>query len=380
MSSALAFARTTFTLPDELHAAEPPEARGFARDEVRLLVARTGGLEHARFRELADLLQPGDLLVVNTSATLPAAVDGIRPDGRPVTVHFSSPIGSGSYVVELRADDGPLRDAGADEVIYIPGGARIEMIDAHPDPTRSEGSRLWRARIRVDGSVDDYLSRYGRPITYNYLHGRLPLSDYQTIFARHKGSAEMPSAARPFSHELVGDLIARGVNIAPVLLHTGVSSLEIGEPPQEEQFEVPPSTAWLVNQTREAGSLVVAVGTTVTRALETVARPNGTVVSRRGRTDLVLSSERSARVVDALITGWHESQASHLSLLEAVAGSELVQHAYDGAIEAGYLWHEFGDSCLLFPKRRRRSNGSPRPTQGPFHRASNSSLARSRTL
>jgi S-adenosylmethionine:tRNA ribosyltransferase-isomerase len=357
VSSAPATARTAFTLPDELHAVEPPEARGLARDEVRLLVARPGGLEHARFRDLADLLQPGDLLVVNTSATLPAAVDGIRPDGRPAIVHFSSPIGYRSYVVELRTTDGPLRDVGADEVVYLPGGVRIGLLDAHPDPTRVEGSRLWRARILVEGPVEDYLSRYGRPITYNYLDGRWPLSDYQTIFARHKGSVEMPSAARPFTHELVGDLIARGVNIAPVLLHTGVSSLEIGEPPQDERFEVPPSTAWLVNQTREAGNLVVAVGTTVTRALETVARPNGTVVSRHGRTDLVLSSERPAHVVDALITGWHASEASHLSLLEAVAGSELVQRAYDAAIASAYLWHEFGDSCLLFPKRRRRSNG-----------------------
>jgi S-adenosylmethionine:tRNA ribosyltransferase-isomerase len=366
MSSALAMARTTFALPDELHASEPPEARGLARDEVRLLVARTGGLEHARFRDLADLLQPGDLLVVNTSATLPAAVDGIRPDGRPITVHFSSPIGSGSYVVELRAADGPVRRAGAGAVVYLPGGALIEMLDAHPDPARSDGSRLWRARIRVDGSFEDYLGRYGRPITYDYLDGRWPLSDYQTIFARHKGSAEMPSAARPFSHQLVGDLIARGVNIAPVLLHTGVSSLEVGEPPQEERFEVPPSTAWLVNQTRDAGGSVVAVGTTVTRALESVARPDGTVVPRCGRTDLVLSSDRPARVVDALVTGWHESQASHLSLLEAVAGSELVQHAYDGAIEAAYLWHEFGDSCLFLPKKRRLSSRSPRPARGAF--------------
>jgi S-adenosylmethionine:tRNA ribosyltransferase-isomerase len=155
----------------------------------------------------------------------------------------------------------------------------------------------------------------------------------------------------------VADLIATGVSIAPVLLHTGVSSLEIGEPPLEERFEVPSSTAWLVNQTRAAGKLVVAVGTTVTRALETVARPNGTVVPGHGRTGLVMSSERPARAVDALITGWHASDASHLALLEAVAGSELVQRAYDAAIEAGYLWHEFGDSCLFIPKRRgRRKN------------------------
>jgi S-adenosylmethionine:tRNA ribosyltransferase-isomerase len=354
----VATAPPTPTLPDHLIAGEPPEARGLARDGVRLLVARSGGVEHARFRDLPNELQPGDLLVVNTSATLPAAVDGIRPGEEPVVVHFSTPLAPGHYVVELRAAGGPLRDVGANEIVYLPGGARIELLAAHPHPNRAEGSRLWRARVRVDGPLEDYLSRYGRPITYDYLAGMRPLSDYQTIFARHKGSAEMPSAARPFTHELVGDLVARGVNIAPVLLHTGVSSLEIGEPPQEERFDVPSSTAWLVNQTRAAGNLVVAVGTTVTRALETVARPNGTVVPGHGLTDLVLSSERPARVVDALITGWHASDASHLALLEAVAGSELVQGAYDAAIEASYQWHEFGDSCLFIPKRRRRSNMS----------------------
>jgi S-adenosylmethionine:tRNA ribosyltransferase-isomerase len=356
MSGAAARAQTTFTLPDDLIAAEPPEARGVARDGVRLLVARSSGIEHARFRDLPGMLQPGDLVVVNTSATLPAAVDGIRPGGKPVVVHFSSPLDPGHHVIELRAAGGRVRDARADDIVYLPGGARIELVAAYPDPNRAEASRLWRARVRGDGPLEGYLSRYGRPITYGYLAGMWPLSDYQTIFARHKGSAEMPSAARPFTHELMADLIARGVNIAPVLLHTGVSSLEVGEPPQEERFEVPSSTAWLVNQTRTEGNRVVAVGTTVTRALETVAQPNGTVVPRRGRTGLVLSSERPARVVDALVTGWHASDASHLSLLEAVAGSELVQRAYDAAIAASYLWHEFGDSCLFIPNRRRRSN------------------------
>ena len=352
MSSALAVARTRFTLPDELHAAQPPEARGLARDEVRLLVATPGGLEHARFRDLTNFLHPGDLVVVNTSATLPAALDGIRSGGRPVAVHFSSPIVDDRYVVELRAPDGPLRDASVGEIVHLAGGMRIEVLAGHPDRARSVGSRLWRARVEVEGRIEDHLDRYGRPITYSYSDERWPLSDYQTIFARHPGSAEMPSAARPFTHELVTRLIVGGVAFAPLLLHTGVSSLEIGEPPQDERFEVPPSTARLVNHTRAAGGRVVAVGTTVTRALETVARPDGTVVAARGRTDLVLDLGRRARVVDALITGWHAPQASHLSLLESVAGSALVQRAYDAAIEAGYLWHEFGDGCLLMPKAR----------------------------
>jgi S-adenosylmethionine:tRNA ribosyltransferase-isomerase len=161
----------------------------------------------------------------------------------------------------------------------------------------------------------------------------------------------MPSAARPFTHKLVTELISGGVNFAPIVLHCGVSSLEAGELPLDERFVVSPTTAWLVNETRTAGGRVVAVGTTSVRALETVARADGTVAAGAGWTNLVLGPGRPARAVDALITGWHAPGASHLALLEAVAGPELVQAAYDAALAAGYLWHEFGDSCLLLPER-----------------------------
>ncbi|MFN2488527.1 MAG: S-adenosylmethionine:tRNA ribosyltransferase-isomerase [Actinomycetota bacterium] len=353
MSGALAPARTTFTLPEKLHATEPPEARGVPRDQVRLLVAQPDGLEHTRFEHIKDLLVAGDVVVVNTSATLPAAVDGIRLDGRPVVVHFSSPLRGGLWVIELRGAEGPLPEAAAGDVVYLPGDVRIDVLAAYPDAARDR-SRLWRAHIEVDAPVEDYLACQGRPIAYGYLHDRWPLSAYQTIFARQRGSAEMPSAARPFTQRLIIDLIVRGINVAPVLLHTGVSSLESGEPPQEERYEVPPSTSRLVNETRRARGRVIAVGTSVTRALETVAGPHGTVASGRGRTNLVLGTDRPARAVDAIITGWHEPKASHLSLLEAVAGAEMVQRAYDAALGAGYLWHEFGDSCLLLPHPRAR--------------------------
>lgn len=364
MRGAALAARTSFGLPEAAQASEPPEARGLPRDGVRLLVAQPGRLHHARFHSLKELLRPGDLIVVNTSATLPAAIDGIGEDGRPAVVHFSSPVRGRTWIVERRQADGagPMLEGTVGEVVHMPEGVRLELLSAHPDRT-ARSSRLWCARIDVDRPVEDYLARSGRPITYTYIRGRWPLAAYQTVFARRPGSAEMPSAARPFSHGLVTDLVGLGVNIAPLLLHTGVSSLEAGEAPQEERFEVPPSTAWLVNETRRAGGLVVAVGTTVTRALETVARPDGRVIAARGRTDLVLGPDRSARVVEGLITGWHPPRASHLSLLEAVAGPELVQQAYDKAVAAGYLWHEFGDSCLLLPSRpaRRPLHALPRP-------------------
>jgi S-adenosylmethionine:tRNA ribosyltransferase-isomerase len=347
-----------FELPDSLCATEPPESRGVARDQVRMLVTRPDGVTHARFADLPGLLAPGDLLVVNTSATLAAAVDGHRADGRDVVVHFSTALDDGTWLVEprpLRHATGPVSDAVAGERITLPAGVIVTLLDAHHG-----SARLWRAHIAAEGSVEAYLARNGRPITYAYLRGRWPISAYQTAFARDPGSAEMPSAGRPFTAPLITSLVSAGVAVAPITLHTGVSSLEEGEPPLAERFHVPDGTARLVNLTRASGGRVVAVGTTVTRALETVAHVDGWVSPGAGWTDLVLGPWRPARVVDGLITGWHAPGASHLLLLESVAGAELVASAYRAALDAGYLWHEFGDSCLLLPAKASGSRAALR--------------------
>jgi S-adenosylmethionine:tRNA ribosyltransferase-isomerase len=208
---------------------------------------------------------------------------------------------------------------------------------------------LWAAHLEPAVDVASYLHEHGRPITYSYVDRAWPLDAYQTVFATKPGSAEMPSAARPFTPAVVRDLVRRGVWIASVTLHTGVSSPEAGEPPIPERYDVPAGTSDLVNLARSRGQRVVAVGTTVTRALETIASPDGLVTAGSGVTDLVLGPARPARVVDGLVTGWHAPGASHLSLLQAVAGADLVGAAYDEAVANGYLWHEFGDSCLLLP-------------------------------
>ncbi|MDT4913492.1 MAG: S-adenosylmethionine:tRNA ribosyltransferase-isomerase [Pseudonocardiales bacterium] len=334
----------SFELPGGLEAPGPPTVR----DGVRLLVASAGGMEHARFAQLGDFLSPGDLVVINTSRTLAAAVDGVRPDGRAVTVHFATALDHGAWVVEVRPvgdATGPVEDTCPGEVLELPDGVRLVLIAPYPTGQR----RLWEAGVGVEGGVPAYLARHGRPIRYSYVPEPVPLTEYQTVFAREPGSAEMPSAGRPFTTELVTELATRGIGIAPITLHTGVSSQEAGEPPQPERYRVPETTARAANMTRAWGGRVIAVGTTVTRALESAADGHGIVRERSGWTDLVLGPERPVAVVGGLITGWHAPGASHLNLLEAVAGPELVERAYAEALRARYLWHEFGDSCLLLP-------------------------------
>jgi S-adenosylmethionine:tRNA ribosyltransferase-isomerase len=337
-------------------ASKPPEERGLSRDGVRLLVATPDGLADATFRDLGRFLSPGDLLVVNTSATIPAAIDGHRADGRPVTVHLSTPLEDGSggaWLAELRSrppEVARVKDGSPGERITLPAGAALTLLHRYPDP---DTDRLWTVRLAAPGSAADpaggYLERHGRPIRYSYVPDTVPLGAYQSVFAREPGSAEMPSAGRPFTAGLVTSLVAAGIVIAPIVLHTGVASLEAGEQPLPERYVVPEPTARLVNMTRAAGRRVVAVGTTVTRALETAADRDGIVVASRGWTDLVLGTARPAQVVTGLITGWHDPEASHLALLQAVAGAALVESAYAEADTQGYLGHEFGDSCLLLP-------------------------------
>jgi S-adenosylmethionine:tRNA ribosyltransferase-isomerase len=370
-------------------ASQPPEARGLTRDGVRLLAATPDGLLHARFRDLPRFLAPGDLLIVNTSATLAAALPAQRAGGRAVTVHLSNQLDNGTWLVELRhgqAAPRRLSDGVPGEVITLPGGGSVTLLQPYPDPA---ATRIWEAAVSTGHlPVHGYLARHGHPIRYSYVPGQWPLAAYQTVFARSPGSAEMPSAARPFTADLVTRLITAGMMLAPITLHTGVASLEAGEAPLPEWFEVPQPTADLVNLTRAAGRRVIAVGTTCTRALESAVAGSagqpgprdgtgddtidaagagtsagtvaGTVAARRGWTSLVLGPEHPARVVTGLITGWHEAGASHLALLEAVAGRTLVEASYREAAAAGYLWHEFGDSCLLLPPLpAARSGGRP---------------------
>ncbi len=344
-----------------LEATAPPEARGLARDEVRLLVSyiATDSIHHSRFADLPQWLSPGDLLVVNTSGTLKAALTARTRTGDAFELHLSTRLPGNFWAVEVRRPgrDGtqPFRDSQPGTTFALEGGGRATLLAPYPLVGAVEPpSRLWMAALQLDEPLLPYLERFGSPIRYGYVTTAWPVSMYQTVFATEPGSAEMPSAGRPFTSELVTKLVSTGVEIAPLLLHTGVASLEDHEPPYEEYFRVPPETADRVNAARRSGHRVIAVGTTVIRALETVTDARGRTASGEGWTDLVITAERPLRAVNGMITGFHEPRATHLAIVQQAitaagggAPSAHVARAYREAVQAGYLWHEFGDSHLI---------------------------------
>ncbi len=328
-----------FALPPRLEAREPAELRGNGRDDVRMLVSdRAGGaVTHAHFRDLPRFLRAGDLMVLNTSATLPAALTAIRDNGDAIALHWSTPLPGGLAVVEPRQVE-----VHRGERLALPGGGTATLLAPYHD-----SQRLWIAQLDIDLPIVDYLRRWGRPITYSYVPRPFPLSAYQTVYARSEGSAEMPSAGRAFTRPMLACLRKSGAQVAKLVLHTGVASLELHERPYEEWYEVPLRTAERVRDTRRRGGRVIAVGTTVVRALESSVDSNGDVVASRGWTDIVITPERGVRVVDGLLTGLHEPRATHLAMLEAIAGRATIEKAYAAALEHGYLWHEFGDVHLI---------------------------------
>jgi S-adenosylmethionine:tRNA ribosyltransferase-isomerase len=338
-------------LPTRLEASEPPEARGRGRDDVRLLVASRldGTIVDGRFADLPEFLAAGDLLVVNTSATIPAALSATRGNGEVLELRLSTPAPERDpdrfWIVELRRGEAPFAAAEVGERLALPAGATARIL------APCAGVRLWLARLDLPQPLEAYLDAHGQPIRYAYVPRRWPLSAYQNVYATEPGSAEMASAGRPFTAELITRLVAGGVLVAPITLHTGVSSQEPGEHPYPERYRVPEQTARLANAVREWGGRVVATGTTVVRALETVARPDGTVAAGEGWTNLVVTPKRGLWAVDGLLTGLHEADSSHLDLLRAAAGEQLLRRSYQAALEHGYRWHEFGDSHLILGVR-----------------------------
>ncbi len=321
------------------------------RDAVRMLVATRsdGALVHSHFSELPRFLDEGDLVVINTSGTLAAEVDGTASDGSALQVHLSTRLPAGLWTVEVRRDGEAHLGAAAGERIELPGGGRVSLLAPYSPGPGGHGVRLWVSTVETPTRLHSFLAQHGRPIRYGYVRGSYPLSAYQNVYATEPGSAEMPSAGRPFTPEVLTRLVAKGVGVAPLLLHTGVASLEASEPPYAEYFSVTSASAHRINDTRRSGGRVVAIGTTVVRALESVVDDHGRVHPGEGWTETVVSPEHPVRAIDGFLTGWHEPEASHLAMLEAIAGRPLLESSYAAALEEGYLWHEFGDVHLILP-------------------------------
>lgn len=349
-----------FELPDALAAREPPEARGLPRDSVKMMISRVSDDEitHSAFSRLPEFLSAGDVLVINTSATLNASFNAVRQardnSRSRVILNLSTPLGGSRWVIELRRNSlkgsEPLLDAWAGENLSLTGGATATLVEPYGEINPLTGGvRLWIAELSLPTDPLTYSEKHGSPVRYSYVPGRWPLSYYQNVFADEPGSAEMPSAGRPFTLEILDRLKRNGVAIAPLILHTGVSSLDSHEDPFPERYRVPTATVRAVNGARLQGGRVVAVGTTVVRALETVASFSGSIHAAEGWTDLVVSPDRGLRVVDGMLTGFHAPKASHLSMLEAIVGHDHLSRAYSSAVANRYAWHEFGDVHLILP-------------------------------
>lgn len=379
----------SFTLPPALEAAEPPEARGLRRDQVRmLLIPRDGSpVSHHHFEDLPWLLQPGDLVVVNTSRTLPASLLGRAQSGATVEIRLAGrdeghgesgddpgsgggrrwaalPLGvpaDGSDPALVPTDARPpAPDLQPGERIEFAASAGLSWTASRRPPAREAGvltatalgrheqapPLIWLAFDRDGPRLLEALHRVGRPVRYAYVPRPWALHHYQTLFAATPGSVEMASAGRPFTVQTLRALRQRGIGLATISLHAGLSTYGDRQVDATfvpaEPYQVPPATAVAIERARASGGRVLAVGTTVVRALETTGGRAGVGVTR-----LRITPAHRLQAVDGLLTGLHEPEASHLDLVSAFIGPELLRRAYDQAIAAGYLWHEFGDVCLI---------------------------------
>ena len=342
----------SFTLPSDLSAKAPPERRGIARDRVRLIVIdrQTFQVEHSRFDRLGDFLRPGDLLVFNSSRTLPAALEGCEtPAGACVQVRLAEHLPDDSWLALLLCQQGEPFACGLRGGMQIHFSPQLRAIVEERDHTIP---RLWKLRFSQSGTeLINLLYRLGQPIRYEYVSAPWDLDYYQTVYAKEPGSAEMPSAGRAFTWRLLFELQRQGIQTAQIVLHTGLSSymdddLDAHHLASEEEYFISEATAEKINQTHLVGGRVIAVGTTVVRALES-AVDAGNVRAKHDYTRLRITENHKLKAVEGLLTGLHEPEASHLDLLTAFLPPAVIREAYQEAVHDCYLWHEFGDLNLI---------------------------------
>ena len=325
-------------------ATTPLELRGGQRDDARLLITSQDGhnVTHTQMKHIADALRPGDVMVINNSQTIPAHL--LATNGR--ALHLSQQLDRAHWIVEIRTPQGvstaPFRDAQIGDRYELPA-----QITATLKAPFDDHRRLWIAHLALPEPMLPYLMRHAQPIRYNYLKDALPIQMYQTDIGEVFGSVEMPSAGRGITPRVLARLKQKGVIVAPITLHCGVSSLERTEPPHAEYFEVPEQTARQINDARHQGHRVIAVGTTALRALESSWRA-GQAHAASGHTSLLFSATSTIESVDGLISGFHPPDASHVHVLEAIISQDHLHRAYAEASHAAYLSHEFGDLHLMW--------------------------------
>ncbi|MCF6408932.1 S-adenosylmethionine:tRNA ribosyltransferase-isomerase [Pseudalkalibacillus salsuginis] len=338
-----------FYLPEGLNASNPPEARGKRRDHVRMLVLdrENGKTKHDQFKNLENYLNKGDLLVLNISRTLPASFKvNIRRGCKIIQENVEIRLAQrkSNSVWKVLVVDAKVQQS--DVLLFSPSLTGFVRAVNRNEP-------LVKVCFSARGNeLYDQLYRLGEPIRYEYINGEWSLEHYQTAYGTVPGSVEMASAGRAFSWEILLRLKKKGVQIARITLHTGLSYFlndqwEIGPVDSLEEYEVPGETIRKIKATKEGGGKVVAVGTTVVRALESAVDSQGMPVAKKGWTNLHIHEDFSLKVVDALITGFHEPEASHLDMLSAFVPPMLLKAAYHNAIKEKYLWHEFGDMNLI---------------------------------
>ena len=352
-----AVGRHDFIVPPELEAHEPPEDRGASRDDVRLLVTDSvAGARHSQFARLPEFLEPGDLLVLNDSKTYPAALESVRESGGIVQLDFAS-LGPGEWSEDWASDARPrtgwtgivlarARNATlvVGERVALPGGGRATFFALH-----RRSRRMWIAGLELPLPYFEYFARYGKPIVYSHITRELSIEAFQTTYATALGSSEMPSAGRPITRTMLDRLASRGVDVATITLHAVVSNDDRDELPLEEWRNVSAEAAAAVRRAKARGRRVIAVGTTVVRALESSLDRRQRVAAACGWTSLHITPDRPMHAVGGLLTGFHEPTSSHLAILDSLAGRAHIAAAYNAAIAERYLWHEFGDAHLILP-------------------------------
>ncbi len=343
-----------FELPVSLECTQPTEFRNIERDEVRLLVTTDSDYtRHTTFRNVDQYLQKGDVLVVNTSATRASALPVVLPGNRLGMAHFSTRVNDSEWLIEIREIEREKtvrwKEGKREMKFHLPDGADITLKRKFYKERKL--LHLWVAEFTSPQEQESYLAEHAQPIKYDHLNEHYPLDFYQTVFSLHPGSSEMPSAGRGFTKDLVERLLEKGVVIAPMLLHTGVSSLEENESPYAEYMEVDQASATLINNAKKKGRKIIAVGTTGIRAIESAVNERGEVIPYTGVTNLFIDNDYKMKVINGLLTGFHEPRASHLQMLQSLAGFDHIERAYKSALDNNYFWHQFGDLHLILPWR-----------------------------